>query len=68
MISPMEGSLARIIVWIDCPKCGRYQKLVREVVLPFELAPPLFERTGAVCDRCRGLAVMCFERKATRRH
>ena len=58
MISPMEGSLAQITVWIDCPACGRYQKLTREVVLPFELAPPPFERTGAVCERCRGIAVM----------
>jgi hypothetical protein len=68
MISPMEGSLAQITVWIECPTCGRYQKLAREVVLPFELAPPLSERTGAVCERCRGIAVMCFERSISRLH
>ena len=66
MIFPMEGSRARIIVWIDCPRCGRYQKLAREVVLPFQLAPPLFERTDAVCGRCWGIAVMCFERGVSR--
>jgi phage terminase large subunit GpA-like protein len=66
MISRMEGSRARIRVWIDCPTCGRYQKLAREVVLPFELAPPLLETTGAVCERCRGMAVMYFERSISR--
>jgi hypothetical protein len=66
MISPMGGSWARILVWIDCPQCGRYQKLAREVVLPFELAPPLLERTGAVCERCQGIAIMCFERSVSR--
>jgi hypothetical protein len=57
--------LAQIRVWIECPTCGSCQKLEREVVLPFE-ANTLLERTGAICDRCRGLAIMCFERKATR--
>jgi hypothetical protein len=60
--------LAQIRVWIECPACGPCQKLEREVVLPVETMTPMLEKTGAVCDRCRGLAVMCFERKATRLH
>ena len=60
--------LAQIRVWIECPACGPCQKLEREVVLPFEVITPMLERTGAVCDRCRGLAIMCFERKASRLH
>jgi hypothetical protein len=60
--------LAHIRVWIECPACGPYQKLEREVVLPFEVTSPMLEKTGAVCNRCRGLAVMCFEREATRLH
>ena len=60
--------LAQIRVWIECPACGSRQKLEREVVLPFEVITPMLERTGAICDRCRGLAIMCFERKATRLH
>jgi hypothetical protein len=60
--------LAQIRVWIECSACGAYQKLEREVVLPFEERTPVREITGAVCDRCRGLAVMHFERKASRLH
>jgi hypothetical protein len=60
--------LAQIRVWIDCPACGSCQKLEREVVLPFEVITPMLQRTGAICDRCRGLAIMCFERKAIHLH
>jgi hypothetical protein len=60
--------LAQIRVWIECSACGPYQKLERQVVLPSEVMTPLLEKTDAVCDRCRGLAIMCFERKATRLH
>jgi hypothetical protein len=63
MIRPM---VAHIRVWIECPACGPYQKLTSEVVLPIEVTTPMLERTCAVCDRCRGLAVMCFERTAGR--
>jgi hypothetical protein len=56
--------LAQIRVWIECPVCGPYRKLEQEVVLPFEEIDPMREITSAVCDRCRGLAVMHFERKA----
>ena len=68
MIRVMIGSLTQIRVWIDCPACGRYQKLAREVDLPFEVVTPILERACAVCERCRGIAVMCFERKASRLH
>jgi len=64
----VNGSLSQLSVWIDCPTCGRYQKLVREVELPFEVVTPMLERACAVYDHCRGLAVMCLERKATRLH
>jgi hypothetical protein len=60
--------LAQMRVWIECPACGPYQKFDREVVLPFEDLTPLLERTEAVCDRCCGLAIMCFERRVTRLH
>jgi hypothetical protein len=60
--------LARIRVWIECPACGPYQKLEREVVLPFEFATRMLERTCAVCERCRGIAVMCFDRSVARVH
>ena len=60
--------LAQMRVWIECPACGPYQKFDRAVVLPFEDLTALLERTDAVCDRCRGLAIMCFERRATRPH
>lgn len=60
--------LARMRVWIECPACGLHQKFDREVVLPFEDLNPLLERTEAVCDRCYGLAMMCFERRPTRLH
>jgi hypothetical protein len=58
--------LVQICVWIECPACGPCQKLKREVVLPFEVITPVLARTGAICDRCRGLAIMCFEREASR--
>jgi hypothetical protein len=60
--------LAQIRVWIECPACGPRQKLEREIILPFEVITPMLERTGAICDRCRGLAVMYFARKATPLH
>jgi len=60
--------LTQIRVWIDCPACGRYQKLAREVDLPLEVVTPMLERACAVCERCREVAVMCFERKANRLH
>lgn len=60
--------LAQIRVWIECPACGSCQKLEREVDLPFEVTSPMLERTRAICDRCHGLAIMCFERKATCLH
>jgi len=59
--------LAQIRVWIECAACGPCQKLSREVVLPFEVTP-MREITGAICDRCRGLAIMCFERKPGHLH
>jgi hypothetical protein len=68
MIRFMTGSRAQIRVWIDCPACGRLDKLVREVDLPSELGTPALESACAVCDRCHGLAVMCFERKVSRLH
>jgi hypothetical protein len=68
MIRLMDKSLAQIRVWIDCPACGPCQKLERKVVLPFDVTAPMLEKTGALCDRCRGLAVMCFERKAIPLH
>jgi uncharacterized protein YaeQ len=60
--------LAQIRVWIECPSCGPRQKLEREVDLPFEVITPTLARTDAVCDRCHGLAIMCFERRAARLH
>jgi hypothetical protein len=60
--------LAQIRVWIECPSCGPCQKLEREVDLPFEVITPTLERTDAVCDRCHGLAIMYFERRAARLH
>jgi hypothetical protein len=66
--SMIRSMLAQIRVWIECPACGPRQKLEREVVLPFEEISPLREITGAICNRCRGLAVMHFERKAIRAH
>jgi hypothetical protein len=68
MIRLVNGSLTQVTVWIDCPRCGRYQKLVREVELPLEVVTPMLERACAVCDHCRGSAVMCFERKVSRLH
>ena len=64
----MTSSLAQIRVSIECPVCGMYQKLARDVVLPFEVITPISERTHAVCQRCRGIAVMCFERSVVRLH
>jgi hypothetical protein len=64
----MTSSLAQIRVWIECPVCGTYQKLAREVLLPFEVITPMFERTCAVCERCGGITVMYFERSVVRLH
>ena len=64
----VTGSRAEIRVWIDCPACGRLEKLVHEVELPSEIDTPALENTCALCDRCHGLAVMCFERKVSRLH
>jgi hypothetical protein len=58
----MASSLAQIRVRIECTVCGTYQELAREVILPFEVITPMFERTHAVCERCRRIAVMCFDR------
>jgi hypothetical protein len=68
MMSLMTESPMQLRVWIDCPACGRLQKLARELWLPSELATPEFLKTCAVCDRCRGAAVMCFERSVGRIH
>jgi hypothetical protein len=68
MIRLVNGSLTQVSVWIDCPTCGRYQKLAREVDFPFEVMTPMLERACAVCKRCQGIAVMCFERKGSRLH
>jgi phage terminase large subunit GpA-like protein len=68
MISFMNASLVQMRIWIDCPACGRLQKLVRDVVVPVELTTPALERACAVCERCRGIAVMCFERHVGRLH
>lgn len=66
--SMMRLMLAQIRVWIECAECGPIQKLERQVILPFEGLTPMLERTGAICDHCRGLAIMCFERIGTRVH
>ncbi len=68
MIALMIRSVAQIKVWIDCPTCGRLEKLVRDVRLPLELVTPMLEKTCAACERCRGIAVMCFERGIRRVH
>ena len=60
--------LTQIRVWIDCLACGRYQKLTREIDLTLEVMAPMLERACAVCERCREVAVMCFERKAALLH
>ena len=68
MIPPMTSVVTQLKVWIDCPACGRLEKLAREIVLPPDLATPMLEKTGAVCERCRGSAVMYFERSVGRLH
>jgi hypothetical protein len=68
MIRLVNGSLTQISVWIDCPACGRHQKLARVVELPFEVVTPMLERACAVCERCGEVAVMYFERKVSRLH
>jgi DNA-directed RNA polymerase subunit RPC12/RpoP len=38
--------------WIDCPQCGRIDKLSRDFRLPEEIAGPMQIKVLYRCERC----------------
>jgi hypothetical protein len=47
---------------IDCPNCGRIDKLNREFNLPESEANPRIEKIAGPCERCASPAHVVFER------
>ena len=38
--------------WVDCPTCGRIEKLSMDFHLPADAAALMRERVGFACERC----------------
>jgi hypothetical protein len=55
--------------WIDCPRCGRIDKLSREFRLPKDIAGPMQLKVPFCCERCRlAAAFLYFDRTVSTIH
>ena len=55
--------------WIDCPRCGRIDKLSRDFRLPKDIAGPMQITIPYRCERCRrAAAFLHFERTVSTIH
>jgi hypothetical protein len=55
--------------WIDCPRCGRIDKLSRNFRLPKDIAGPMQMKVRCRCERCRrAAAFLHFERTVSTIH
>jgi hypothetical protein len=48
----MKEQSAQLKVWMECPRCGRINKLTREFRLPVREASPRVERVAGPCELC----------------
>ena len=62
------GLWAQLRVWIDCPRCGRVDKLTRDFRLARGDAGSLLEKVDFACERCGEPATMHFERTVSAIH
>ena len=42
---------AQLRAWVECPRCGRMDKLVRDFRLPAGETSPMLEKVGLACER-----------------
>ena len=59
---------AQLKVWVECPRCGRTDKLTREFQLPIREAGARIEKVCFPCERCGTHAQMIFERTVLKLH
>lgn len=49
-------------VWVDCSRCGRVERLIREFRLPLDEATSRLEKVTCPCEQCGVAAYMYFQR------
>jgi ribosomal protein S14 len=55
--------------WIDCPWCGRFDKLSRDFPLPKDIAGPMQIKVPYRCERCgRAAAFLYLDRTVSTIH
>jgi hypothetical protein len=54
-----ESVPLKLNAWIDCPLCGRIDKLSRDFRLPKDIAGPMQIKVQFRCERC-GTAAACL--------
>jgi ribosomal protein L37E len=59
---------ARLRAWIECPRCGRIDKLTRDFRLPKHGAGPMLEKVGLACERCGEAAFIYLQRTVCNIH
>jgi C4-type Zn-finger protein len=59
----------RLKGWVDCPNCGRGDKLATQFDLRVEIAGPLRLQSVFICQKCgRRDAALTLERTVVRTH
>ncbi len=59
---------AQLRVWVECPQCGRTDKLIREFQLPIREVGTRIERVAFPCEQCATPVYMYFERTVSSIH
>ena len=54
--------------WIECLRCGRYEKATIPIQLPEELAFYATEKVCMTCERCLGHALLYLHRAVRHVH
>jgi hypothetical protein len=64
-----ESVLLKLNAWIDCPRCGRIDKLSRDFRLPKDIAGPMQLKVTFRCERCgTAAAFLCLDRTISSIH
>jgi hypothetical protein len=59
---------AALRVWVECPKCGRYEKLARDFRLPLGVQGDLLHKIAIQCEYCEQWAYMYLQRLVSQIH
>jgi hypothetical protein len=59
---------AQLLVWVECPRCGRIEKPVYDFQMPATQASTMIEKARIPCDRCGAGAMMYLRRTVSNVH